>query len=126
MKMKNPVLQLLYEYGVTTAGCVIYAVSFNWFFQPNNISMGGFTGVAQIVNRLIPALPVGIMVIALNVPLFYLGARKLGLKFVFSSLYAVAVSSLILDGMALLHTFQPMDPLLASIYGGVLLGVSSG
>ena len=114
MKIKNPVLQRLYDYGVITVGCAIYALSFNWFFQPNNISMGGFTGIAQIVNRLLPVLPVGITVILLNLPLFYMGARKLGLKFVFSSLYAVAVSSLILDSM------------LACIYGGVLLGVSSG
>ena len=44
----------------------------------------------------------------------------------FSSLYAVAVSSLILDAMAMAYTFQPMDSMLACIYGGVLLGVSSG
>lgn len=126
MKIKNPVLQQLYSYGVITVGCAIYALSFNWFFQPNRISMGGFTGIAQIVNHLLPALPVGVTVILLNLPLFYMGARKLGLKFVFSSLYAVAVSSLILDAMAMVHTFQPMDSMLACIYGGVLLGISSG
>ena len=126
MKSKNPVLQILYEYGVITVGCALYALSFNWFFQPNNISMGGFTGVAQIVNRILPIMPVGITAILLNVPLFYLGVRKMGFKFLFSSLFAVAVSSLMLDGMALVHTFQPMDSLLACIYGGVLLGVSSG
>ena len=35
---------------VITVGCAIYALSFNWFFQPNNISMGGFTGIAQIIK----------------------------------------------------------------------------
>ena len=126
MKSKNPVLQCLYEYSVITAGCAAYALSFNWFFQPNNISMGGFTGVAQIISRMLPFMPVGVTAILLNIPLFYLGVRKLGWKFLFSSLYAVAVSSLMLDGLALLHTFQPMDALLACIYGGVLLGISSG
>ncbi|MDE7246226.1 MAG: YitT family protein [Oscillospiraceae bacterium] len=126
MKAKSPVLQILYEYGIVTVGCAAYALSFNWFFQPNNISMGGFTGIAQIVNRLLPFMPVGITAILLNVPLFYLGVRKMGLKFLLSSLYAVAVSSLMLDGLAMLYTFQPMDALLACIYGGVLLGISSG
>lgn len=126
MKNKNPILQQLYSYGVITVGCAIYALAFNWFFQPNKISMGGFTGIAQIVNRFLPMLPVGITVFVLNVPLFYLGARKLGIKFVFSSLYAVAVSSLILDAMAMAYTFRPMDSMLACIYGGVLLGASSG
>ena len=75
MKHSNPVLRHLCEYGMITLGCAIYALSFNWFFAPNNISMGGFTGVAQIINRFLPALPVGIMSIALNVPLFAVGVR---------------------------------------------------
>ena len=54
MKIKSPFLRLLYEYGVITLGSAIYALSFNWFFQPNNISMGGFTGVAQISTALPP------------------------------------------------------------------------
>ena len=66
MKIKNPALRLLYEYGVITVGCAIYALSFNWLFQPNNISMGGFTGIAQIINYYFPALPVGIMSISLS------------------------------------------------------------
>ena len=70
MKHSNPVLRHLCEYGMITLGCAIYALSFNWFFAPNNISMGGFTGVAQIINRFLPALPVGVTSIALNVPLF--------------------------------------------------------
>ena len=127
MKIKNPALRWLYEYGVITLGCAIYALSFNWFFQPNNISMGGFTGIAQIVNHYLPILPIGIMSIVLNIPLFYIGVRKQGVKLLISSLYAMSVGSLMLDGLAAIHTFTPMDePLLACIYGGVLLGVSMG
>ena len=70
MKNHNPVLRRLCEYGVILLGSAIYAVAFNWFFQPNNISMGGFTGIAQIINRLVPALPVGVLAIVLNIPLF--------------------------------------------------------
>lgn len=126
MKSKNPITRLLYEYGVITLGCALYAVCFNWFFQPNNISMGGFTGVSQILNRFIPALPIGVTSIALNIPLFILGVKKQGVRLLVSSLYAMSISSLMLDGLAAVHTFQPMEPLLACIYGGVLLGVSMG
>lgn len=127
MKSKNPVLRWLYEYGVITLGCALYALSFDWFFQPNNISMGGFTGVAQIINRFLPVLPIGIMSILLNIPLFYLGVRKQGVKLLISSLYAMTVGSLLIDGLAAVHRFQPMEePLLACIYGGVLLGISMG
>lgn len=126
MKSKNPAVRWLYEYGVITLGCALYALSFNWFFQPNNISMGGFTGVAQIVNRFISVLPVGVTSILLNVPLFYLGVRKQGVKLLISSLYAMSMGSLMIDGLAAVYTFGPMEPMLASIYGGVLLGVSMG
>ena len=127
MKNKSPVLRRLYEYGVITLGCAIYALSFNWFFQPNNISMGGFTGIAQIINHFLPALPIGVTSIVMNIPLFYLGVRRQGVKLLVSSLYAMSVGSLMLDGMAAVYTFPPMEePLLACIYGGVLLGVSMG
>lgn len=126
MKSKSPALRWLYEYGVITLGCALYALCFNWFFQPNNISMGGFTGVAQIINRFFPILPIGVMSIMLNVPLFYIGVRKQGVKLLISSLYAMSVGALMLDGLAAVYAFQPMEPLLACIYGGVLLGVSMG
>lgn len=127
MKIKNPALRLLYEYGVITVGCAIYALSFNWFFQPNNISMGGFTGIAQIINYYFPALPVGIMSIVLNIPLFYICVRMQGLKSLLASLYAMSIGSLMLDAIGAVHVFSPMDePLLACIFGGVLLGASMG
>ena len=127
MKIKNPALRLLYEYGVITLGCAIYALSFNWFFQPNNISMGGFTGIAQIINHFLPALPIGVTSIVMNIPLFYLGVRRQGVKLLVASLSAMGVSSLMIDGLNMVYTFQPMEePLLACIYGGVLVGVSMG
>ena len=127
MKSKNPVLRWLYVYGMITLGCAIYAVGFNWFFQPNNFSMGGFTGVAQIVHRLVPAMPIGMTTIILNIPLFIIGVKKQGLKLLVSSLSAMGISAVMIDGLDLLHTFSPMEePLLACIYGGVLVGVSMG
>ena len=124
MKSNNPVLRRLYEYGTMTLGCAIYALCFNWFFQPNSIAMGGFTGLAQIINRLIPVFPVGMTVLVMNVPLLILGVRRQGVKLLVATLYATAVSSLMIDGLAMVYTFPAMDPLLACIYGGVLMGVS--
>lgn len=107
-------------------GCAIYAVGFNLFFQPNNIVMGGFTGLAQIINRLIPVLPVGMLTIVMNIPLFIIGVKKQGLKLLVNSLIAMSLGSLMIDGLAMVVTFQPMDPLLATIYGGVFVGASCG
>ena len=56
--------------GIITLGAVIYALAFDWFVAPNQIAMGGVTGLAQIVNALVPVLPVGVLSILVNVPLF--------------------------------------------------------
>lgn len=117
---------VLTQYLIITASCALYAVGFNWMFDPNHISVGGFTGLGQIINYLLPGLPIGTIVIILNVPLFVLGWRFIGKDFLFSSVYATAVSSLMIDGLAAVHTFKPMEPILACLYGGVIIGVSCG
>ena len=90
---------VLTQYLIITASCALYAVGFNWMFDPNHISVGGFTGLGQIINYLLPGLPIGTIVIILNVPLFVLGWRFIGKDFLFSSVYATAVSSLMIDGL---------------------------
>ena len=112
--------------GIVTLGAVIYALAFDWFVAPNQIAMGGVTGLAQIVNALVPVLPVGVLSILVNVPLFLAGWRLLGGRLLVSSLYAMAVSSLAIDVIAWMHTFPPMDPILATLYGGAGMGVGLG
>ena len=112
--------------GIITLGAVIYALAFDWFVAPNQIAMGGVTGLAQIVNALVPVLPVGVLSILVNVPLFLAGWRLLGGRLLVSSLYAMAVSSLAVDVIAWMHTFPPMDPILATLYGGAGMGVGLG
>ena len=112
--------------GIITLGAVIYALAFDWFVAPNQIAMGGVTGLAQIVNALVPVLPVGVLSILVNVPLFLAGWRLLGGRLLVSSLYAMAVSSLAIDVIAWMHTFPPMDPILATLYGGAGMGVGRG
>ena len=114
------------SYGIIALGSVIYALAFDWFVAPNQIAMGGVTGLAQIVNALLPVLPVGVMTIAINVPLFLAGWRLLGSHMLVTSLFATAVSSLAIDAIAAIHTFAPMEPLLAALYGGAAMGVGLG
>ena len=109
-----------------TLASLVYALSFVWCFDPTGIAFGGITGIAQIINKLLPAVPVGATVIVLNIPLFLLGWRLIGGKLLVSSLYAMAVSSLFIDLLSSLRAWEPMDPLLSCIFGGLLLGGSLG
>ena len=114
------------KYGFITLCCIPFALAFNAFYAPNGLTCGGFTGIGQIVNHFLPFAPVGTVTFLLNLPLFLLGLKRHGRSFLLSSLYATAVSSLFVDLLAAVWTFPPMEPLLACIYGGVILGVSLG
>ena len=120
--LKKTLLPML----IITLGSAVYALGFVWCYAPNGIAFGGITGVAQIVNFLIPALPIGVTVIVLNIPLFVLGWRLIGGRLLVTSLYAMALSSVFIDVLTPLYDWPPMEPLLACIFGGVLLGLSLG
>ena len=111
---------------VITLAAAIYALGFVWCYEPNDIAFGGITGLAQIINHFIPLAPVGATVIVLNVPLFLLGWRLLGGKLLLGSLYAMFISSVFIDLFTSLYDWQPMNPMLACIFGGLLLGGSLG
>lgn len=116
----------LKSYAVITLGSLIYALAYNIFYAPNLVAMGGLTGLGQVINALIPALPVGTMVFIMNVPLFFLGWKYIGGHLLVSSLYAMTFSSFAIDVMNMIYQFPPTDTMLASIFGGALLGLGIG
>ena len=126
--MNNPPspARILWSGLLITLACAVYALGFCWCYAPNGIAFGGITGVAQIINAALPQAPIGMLVIALNVPLFLLGWKFIGIRLLISSLYAMAVSSLMIDGLDLLYRFPAMEPFLACIFGGLLMGLSLG
>lgn len=118
--------QFIKSYAIIALGSLIFALGFDWFFAPNQIAMGGVTGLAQVINVLIPALSVGILTIILNIPLFLAGWKLIGFHLLASSLFSMAVSSVAIDVIAAWYTFPPMDPLLACLCGGAVMGAGFG
>lgn len=105
------------------AGLFFANLAFNVFLIPNNIAAGGFTGIGQLVNSA-TGLPVGTVSLALNVPLFLISMKNLGLRFGIRSLIATIAFSLLLDIVKVGTLFQ--DPLLAAVYGGLFSGLGFG
>lgn len=116
----------LKSYSIVALGSVIFALAFDWFFDANQVAMGGVTGLAQVVNAVLPWASVGVVAFLLNIPLFLAGWRFIGFHLLASSLFSMAVSSAAIDAIAQLHTFAPMDPMLASLCGGALMGLGLG
>ncbi|MDR9788439.1 MAG: YitT family protein [Peptococcaceae bacterium MAG4] len=115
----------LYEILGVSLGVLLTALGLDLFLIPNKIAAGGVSGIATILYYLIGA-PVGITMLALNVPLFILGILRLGLPFGFRSLYGTISLSLAIDLLAPVLPVPTQDVLLASLYGGVLVGLGLG
>ena len=105
------------------AGCLLGAAAYPAFLIPNNIAPGGLTGVATILNYLFH-WPVGTVSLLLNVPLFIIGYRSMGKIFAFRSLIATALFSLLIDVLPIRPVSE--DPLLGTLFGGVVLGAGLG
>ena len=123
---KHTPARLAQDYFWITLGSVIYSICFDWFYVPNQIGFGGLTALGMILNHISPAVPIGVVVLVLNIPIFILGWKFLGGHTLGSSLFAMAATAVLGDLVAAVHTFQPMDPMLAAVFGGVSLGASLG
>lgn len=110
---------------VNLIGCAIAGMSFSFFTYPNSIVSGGLTGIAQILNLLL-GLPVGVMIMVMNVPLFVVAWKNFGLRFIIYSLIGMVGSSVAIDLFNLLHIALTHDILLAAVYGGLLKGLGYG
>lgn len=110
-----------------TLGSLLAAFAFNLFLVPSNVAPGGITGLTIVVTGFVP-LPNGLMMLALNVPLLYVGFRALGgLRFLVRTVYVVVVTTVSIDAMA---PFLPAegisdDALLNALYGGAVLGIAA-
>ena len=120
--MKKKILTTVTDYLIMFVGAVLYAASVNTFTSPNDIAPGGLTGVGTMLNHLF-GLPIGIMILVLNIPLFIWGAVENGKKFLTKTVIATVFVSIIIDVMAPFSFKYEGDTLLAAIFGGLLSGV---
>ena len=121
--LKTHKREILMAYAQIFIGSVIGAAAYPAFLIPNNIAPGGLTGVATILNYL-AGWPVGITALVLNIPLFLIGYRTMGKVFAFRSLVATALFTILIDILPLKPVSE--DPLLGTLFGGVVLGIGLG
>ncbi len=115
------------DYAIILAGCFIYAVSMALFSSPNDIAPGGVVGISILINHVMPMLPIGIVSLVLNIPLFIWGGLEIGWRYLSRSLSATVISSVMIDAFelpAVASFIKPYtgNPLLVCIFGGILCG----
>ena len=104
------------------AGGAIYSAAVLLFLSANEISPGGLTGVATVLNYLF-VLPVGTVMFLLNIPILIIGFIKLGGIFILKTTVSTVIISVILDIFGGILPAVNIDPILAAVFGGLLLGL---
>ena len=106
-------------------GTLIFALSVGLFILPDRILTGGVAGITALLTDFIP-ISEDILTIILNTFLFILGSVLLGKEFFLNTLiYSVSYPFALLFVTRLLPEYH-VDPILASLYGGLMGGVSMG
>ncbi|GGE07999.1 membrane protein [Marinithermofilum abyssi] len=107
-----------------TLGALFVAVGLEIFLVPNRVIDGGIVGVSIILSHL-TGVKLGVLLFLFNMPFFFLGYKQIGKTFALSTLYGVIVLSI---GTAYLHPVEVLteDVLLASVFGGIILGIGVG
>ncbi len=120
--MEKEVAKRVKCYVILTAAAVIYAAAISLFLDPNNIAPGGVTGISILVNRF-TKIPTGTVNMLINIPIVLLGLWKFGGRFIFSTMYALALITVFINAFAS-HGAVTDDLLIASVLGGVLIGIA--
>jgi len=120
---KYNIPRIFIETILTIIGSGTMAVGVALFLLPNQLSSGGIAGIATITYYLLK-IPMGTMILIINIPLFIFSFFKIGKSFFIKSLIGTISLSYFID---LLDSFNPLtqDRLLACIYGGILMGLGT-
>lgn len=118
---KTVLIDILY----TVIGSIIVGISYNLFLLPGQIAAGGISGLSTILNKMIGSDPAVIQFI-FNIPIFIIGWFTLGKSFSLKTVIATFVVPLTIFLTASLVEKGTTDALLASLYGGIVLGIGLG
>jgi len=127
------------SYTLIIIGSFILAAGFVFFINPYNIVPGGVYGIGIVVHQLTKGLfafwptgiPIGLFGLVLNIPLTIIGVRVLGPRFGIKTVIGFILTSVFMDMLTMIvgekdHLGLANDVLMASIFGGVLIGFGLG
>lgn len=121
---KLPLARIIVRIIAITIGAVLMATGLEIFLVPNHVIDGGITGISIMMSH-ITGWKLGIFLFLLNLPFVYMGYKQMGKTFAFSTVYGIIVLSIF---TSFFHPIPPFteDILLATVFGGMILGIGVG
>src|SRR5699024_2934800 len=115
---------IIWKYIMLIIGATFAAIAIELFLVPNAIIDGGIIGVSLLLNNL-TGINFGILVFVINIPFLFFGYKYIGKSFFISSLFSIILLAVIEPSLKNL-TAVTAEPLLATVFGGLLLGAGVG
>lgn len=114
------------QYIMISVGCLFVACSINLFFVPHHLLSNGISGLAIIFYFLF-GWPIGVQMLIMNIPLFYIAYRLIGKAYVVSTIYGAVILSIAIDATRFLAQSTIIDdPIISAITGGIMSGIGAG
>lgn len=124
VKTKRQIIsEYITRYLFITIGALIAAFSLECFLIPNDIIDGGVIGISMMVSY-VTKWNLGLVIFVINLPFILLALQKMGKMFVINVFYGVAMLSVFVNVLSGFHITEA--PLLATVFGGVVLGIGVG
>lgn len=124
MKTSQKGLKMIKKYSLLFIGAVIAAVGLEIFLIPNQVIDGGIVGISIMLGY-ITDVPIGLFIFFLNVPFLTFGYKQIGKSFAVATFFSITVLSIM---VSILHPIPGLthDLLLATVFGGLILGIGVG
>lgn len=108
-------------------GCTFLSLGMVGFLIPNKIATGGIAGLSIVLHHLFK-MPTGFLLAVVNVPLLLVSVKYLGKKFAVRTIITIALIAILVDFFAEILKFPALsdNTLLATLYGGVSVGIGLG
>jgi len=124
MTKKNKIVHLIQKYSFLFIGSIITAVGLEVFLIPNQIIDGGVVGIS-IMAAYLTGWPLGLILVALNLPFLYLGYLQIGKTFAVSTLFSIVSLAYWVNYFIPVPGFTH-DVFLAAVFGGIIVGIGVG
>jgi uncharacterized membrane-anchored protein YitT (DUF2179 family) len=115
--------RLLFQFIGIGLCSILFGFAFNDFLIPHKLTSGGVTGIAFFIHHFLN-VNTGWIVLIMNIPLFILGLKYLGKRFISLTIFSVIVLSFSMKFIPIYAISN--DILLSSIIGGALYGIAVG
>lgn len=115
------VMELLQDILLIIVGTYLVSFGINFFLLPLKLTTGGVSGIGTILYYLFN-IPLGITTIVLNIPLFLLSLKKLGIRSSLKTIFATLLLSVFLDVFKY-QNLKITDLFTSSIFGGIIMGI---